>query len=133
MAEWESFRQQIVESAGGDPVQVTGTGDTIVLTGIVKSAEMAKRLAGMAQARARTVVNLLQAPPPPPPRQILLQVKFADIDRVALTQMGFNLFSLNPNMMGGTSTAAIFAAALRPAVDQRARRPRPAPPAFPTC
>ncbi len=104
MGDWEAFRRQIVESAGGDPVIVTGTGDTIVLSGKVKSAETARRLAGMAQARAHTVVNLLQGPPPPPPRQILLQVKFADIDRVALTQIGFNLFSLNSTMMGGTGT-----------------------------
>ena len=38
------------------------------------------------------------------PRQILLQVKFAAIDRVALTQIGFNLFSTNPKMIGTTTT-----------------------------
>ena len=44
-------------------VTVTGTGETIVLTGTVKTAEDSKRLAGMAQTRAKTVINLLQAPP----------------------------------------------------------------------
>jgi pilus assembly protein CpaC len=83
---------------------VTGSGDTIVLAGSVKSAEDAKRLAGMAQTRAKTVINLLKAPPPPDPRQILLQVKFAAVDRTALTQVGFNLFSLNGKMIGGTGT-----------------------------
>ena len=58
----------------------------------------------MAQTRAKTVINLLQAPPPPEPRQILLQVKFAAIDRVALTQIGFNLFSTNPKLIGAAST-----------------------------
>ena len=58
----------------------------------------------MAQTRAKTVINLLQSPPPPEPRQILLQVKFAAIDRVALTQIGFNLFSLNDKMIGASST-----------------------------
>jgi len=104
MADWENFRQQILENAAGDPVSVTGTGETIVLAGQVKSAEEAKRLAGLAQTRAHTVVNLLQPPPPPEPRQILLQVKFAAVDRVALTQIGFNLFSLNPKFVGATST-----------------------------
>ena len=83
---------------------MTGSGETIVLSGTVKSAEDAKRLAGMAQTRAKTVINLLQSPPPPEPRQILLQVKFAAIDRVALTQIGFNLFSTNPKMIGASST-----------------------------
>jgi len=55
-------------------------GETIVLAGSVKSAEDSKRLAGMAQTRAKTVINLLKAPPPPDPRQILLQVKFAAVN-----------------------------------------------------
>ena len=83
-------------------VTAAGSGDTIVLAGSVKSADDSKRLAGMAQTRAKTVINLLKAPPPPDPRQILLQVKFAAVDRVELTQVGFNLFSLNDKMIGGT-------------------------------
>src|SRR4051794_39086270 len=84
-SDWDAFRKHMQESADGSPITVTGTGDTVVLTGTVKSADEAKRLAGLAQARAKTVVNLLQSPPPPEPRQILLQVKFAAIDRVALS------------------------------------------------
>jgi pilus assembly protein CpaC len=104
MADWEAFRKQIVDSANGDPITVTGTGETIVLTGSVKSSAESKRLAGLAQARARTVVNLLQAPPEAEPRQILLQVKFAAIDRVALSQIGFNLFSTSDKLFGTLST-----------------------------
>jgi pilus assembly protein CpaC len=102
-AEWDAFTKAINDAAGS-PISVTGSGETIVLSGKVKSADDAKRIAGMAQTRAKTVINLLQAPPPPELRQILLQVKFAAIDRVALTQVGFNLFSLNPKMVGASST-----------------------------
>ncbi len=59
MAEWDAFRKHLLDSAEGSPISVTGTGDTVVLTGTVKSVDEAKRLAGLAQARARTVVNLL--------------------------------------------------------------------------
>ena len=93
---------------------MTGSGDTIVLSGTVKSAADAKRLASMAQTRAKNVINLLQSPPPPEPRQILLQVKFAAIDRVALTQVGFNLFSLNPKMVGAAEHPAVLGSALQP-------------------
>src|ERR1043166_844793 len=103
-SEWESFRKQIQDSAAGSPVDVTGSGDTIVLTGSVRSAEESKRLAGIAQTRAKTVINLLEAPPSAELRQILLQVKFAAVDRVALTQIGFNLFSANDKLLGGLST-----------------------------
>jgi pilus assembly protein CpaC len=103
-SDWDSFRKLIEDNANGGAVTVTGSGDTIVLAGSVKSADDSKRLAGLAQTRAKTVINLLKAPPPPDPRQILLQVKFAAVDRTALTQVGFNLFSLNGKMIGGTGT-----------------------------
>ena len=103
-SDWDSFRKLIEANANGGTVTVTGSGDTIVLAGSVKSVDDSKRLAGMAQTRAKTVINLLKAPPPPDPRQILLQVKFAAVDRVALTQVGFNLFSLNDKMIGTIGT-----------------------------
>ena len=85
-------------------VQVGGSGDTIVLTGTVKDATEIKRIEGLASSRGRKVVNLLQVPPAPDPRQILLQVKFASIDRVALKELGFNLFSNNAKGIGAVST-----------------------------
>ena len=101
--DWDSFTKAMKDSAGS-AINVTGAGETIVISGKVKSAEDSKRLAGMAQTRAKTVINLLQAPPPPEPRQILLQVKFAAINRVALTQVGFNLFSTSSKLTGVSST-----------------------------
>jgi pilus assembly protein CpaC len=106
--EWDAFTKAINDSAGS-PIHVTGSGETIVLSGKVKTAEDSKRLAGMAQTRAKTVINLLEAPPPAEPRQIMLAVKFAAIDRVALTQIGFNLFSTNPKMTGVSSTGQFTA------------------------
>jgi pilus assembly protein CpaC len=105
-SEWDAFCKKLQDNAEGSPVTITGTGagDTIVLTGAVKNADISKRLAAMAQTRAKTVVNLLQSPPPPEPRQILLQVKFAALNRVALRQVGFNLFSTNPKLEGVLST-----------------------------
>ena len=44
------------------------------------------------------------APPDPEPKQIVLQVKFASVDRAVLNQFGINLISRNPNTLGATST-----------------------------
>jgi len=63
-----------------------------------------KRIEGLASARAKKVVNLLQTPPPPEPRQILLQVKFAAIDRVALQEIGFQSVQSQHGLIGETST-----------------------------
>jgi pilus assembly protein CpaC len=102
--EFEEFRLQLIKELPDSHIQVTGKGETIVLTGTVASSEQSKRAAGLAQSRTKNVINLLKAPPEPEPRQIMLQVRFASIDRTALTQVGFNLFSLNPKMQGLTST-----------------------------
>jgi pilus assembly protein CpaC len=102
--EWDGFLKKVMDNANGAPVMVSGTAETIMLTGSVKSADESKRLAGLAQTRAKTVVNLLQVPPAPEPRQILLQVKIADVNRVALSQIGFNLFSTNPKGIGSLTT-----------------------------
>ncbi|MGH9721479.1 MAG: type II and III secretion system protein family protein [Bryobacteraceae bacterium] len=88
----------------GEQVKVSGSGDTIVLTGAVKDAEEVKRATSLASALAKNVVNLLQIPPPPDPRQILLQVKFASIDRVGLSEIGFNYFSRNDKLLGEVTT-----------------------------
>src|SRR4051812_48409147 len=42
MAEWDAFRKHIIDSADGSPILVTGTGETVVLSGSVKSAEDSK-------------------------------------------------------------------------------------------
>jgi pilus assembly protein CpaC len=108
-SEWDSFHKEILASAGTDSIAVTGSGETIVLSGKVSTAEDSKRLAGMAQTRAKTVINLLQTPPAAEPRQILLQVKFAAVNRVALQQFGFNLFSTNSTTLGGLTTGQFAA------------------------
>jgi pilus assembly protein CpaC len=103
-SDFDNFKKSIQDSAPGTSINVAGHGDTIVLTGAVRTSEESKRAAGLAQTRAKNVINLLQVPPAPEPRQILLQVKFAAIDRVALSQIGFNLFSRNGKMLGESTT-----------------------------
>jgi pilus assembly protein CpaC len=103
--EADFFHRQLGEelrSAAPDAdIQFSGNAEAIVLSGKVTSAEQSQRAEAVASTHTRKVVNLLQAPEP---RQILLQVKFASVDRTALSQVGINLFSNNPKMLGATST-----------------------------
>jgi pilus assembly protein CpaC len=82
-------------------IEFSGNADVIVLNGKVSSVEQSKRAEAIASTHAKKVVNFLQTPDP---RQILLQVKFASVDRTALSQFGFNLFSRNSTTVGETST-----------------------------
>jgi pilus assembly protein CpaC len=79
----------------------TGNAEQIVLTGKVANGEQSKRAEAMASLHTKKVVNMLQVADP---RQILLQVKFADVDRTALSQFGFNLVSRNGTTLGETGT-----------------------------
>jgi pilus assembly protein CpaC len=101
---FQAFQQQLRESLPDSTIQISGNEETLVLTGTVKDAEAAKRAASLAQTRSKNVINLLQVPPPADPRQILLQVKFASVDRIALQELGFNFFSRNAKMVGAVST-----------------------------
>jgi pilus assembly protein CpaC len=103
-SEWDKFRSELRSAAGDAALDAAANGDTIVLTGAVKSADDAKRAQALASTRYKNVVNLLEIPPAGDPRQILLEVKFASIDRAGLSELGFNLFSTNPKMIGAVST-----------------------------
>ncbi len=85
-------------------LRVTGNQEKLVLTGQVKNAEASKRAAAIASARAKEVVNMLTLPAPRKLHQVLLQVKFATIDRTALQAVGFNFFSRHPTQLGELST-----------------------------
>lgn len=79
-------------------------GETIVLTGAAANPDESKRAQALASTRAKNVVNLITVPPPAEPRQIMLQVKFASIDRAALNEIGFNFFSTNGTTIGALGT-----------------------------
>lgn len=102
--DFDNFRGTMAQQLPGSEIEVTGKGDTIVLKGTAKSSAQVKLAGALAQTRAKTVVNLLTAPPDPEPRQIVLQVKFASIDRTALQELGFNIFSRNGVAVGELTT-----------------------------
>ena len=98
----EALREELHAAFPG--VAVSGNHDTLVLTGTVHDADESKRVQALASTHAKTVTNLLQTPAPGEPRQILLQVRFASVDRVHLAELGFNIFSHNLKGLGETST-----------------------------
>src|SRR5712691_8034806 len=85
-------------------IEFNGNAETMVLTGRVTDSEQSKRAEAIASTHAKKVVNMIETPAKPDPREILLQVKFASVDRTALAQFGMNLFSRNTTTLGETST-----------------------------
>ena len=102
-----------LKSLPGASVNYSWNGETIVLTGNA-SPEAAKQAQALASMHAKTVVNLIQLAPAAEPRQILLQVKFATVDRTALSELGFNYFSQNNKLLGLGTTQQFTAPRFTP-------------------
>jgi len=99
-----SLSEAIERTFPGSGVEVQASGDKVILVGTAPSKQVAEQIAKMAGNFTKEVVNALQVAPPPRLKQVLLKVRFAEADRSKITTFGINLFSLNPTMLGATTT-----------------------------
>ena len=97
------IQRQLRATFPTEQIEVSSSKDAILLTGVVSDAEIAKQAGSIAAVHAKSVVNLLQSPPPDN-RQVMLQVKFATVDRSTLSQFGVNFFSVNNKLVGSATT-----------------------------
>jgi pilus assembly protein CpaC len=93
-----------MREAVGDTVQVDLDDKSVILRGAVQNQAQGERAMSIA-ATAGKPVNLLTVATPPAPAQILLKVRFADVDRSTSLSLGANLFSTGAgNTIGGITT-----------------------------
>jgi pilus assembly protein CpaC len=89
------------------PVKVQVSKNLVTLSGHVSSPEVADKILELAQSmvpKKQDVVSLLEVPAPPT-GEVLLKVRFAEIDRSALKTFGANLISIPPaKNVGAIST-----------------------------
>jgi pilus assembly protein CpaC len=98
-----SLRQSLRQMFPNENLQVAQSGGSLVLTGNASSKVVADRAAALAATVSPTVVNLLQAQDSRD--VVMLQVKFAEVDRTAIMQAGMNLFSTGAtNTIGAIGT-----------------------------
>ena len=90
----EAVRQQLAKDFPDDEINVTYENDTAFVRGRVKDVVAADRVMAMAATLGGLKpINLLQVDVPPVETQILLRVRFANVDRAVSTDLGFNLVS----------------------------------------
>ena len=75
-----------------EQITVSPSRSAIVLSGHVTTEDVAKRAGELAAAYSKNVVNVLTFGPVGA-QEVLLEVKFAEVDRSAFTQLGSNFFS----------------------------------------
>jgi pilus assembly protein CpaC len=87
-----------------EQITVTPSRAAVVLSGHVSTEDVVKRAGELASAYSPKVVNVLTFGPVGA-QEVLLQVKFAEVDRTALTQLGVNFISTGAgNTLGAVTT-----------------------------
>jgi pilus assembly protein CpaC len=99
----EAVREQIAHEFPDSDINVTFANDTAFLRGSVKDVLAAERVVAIAGTLGKTV-NLLRVEVPPAETQILLKVRFADVDRAATTDLGVDLASTALNQSTSITT-----------------------------
>jgi pilus assembly protein CpaC len=98
----DAAKEQIEREFGG-AVQLTVDNATVYLTGRVKDLYEADRALSIATALGKAI-NLLKIDTPPLERQILLKVRFADVDRSKSLNLGINFFGAPSGIPFNTTT-----------------------------
>ena len=101
-----TIQQQLQALFPGEAIQVNVSDDAVVLSGQVSSTNVMLRAAEIAQAAAsqRSVINMLQVPGGSESQQVLLQVRFAEVNRRILSELGVNFFLARSNWFGRVTT-----------------------------
>jgi pilus assembly protein CpaC len=103
----DAIRREIMEELGNQDVTIELQDTTVFVRGTVKNLTSANRAIQIASTLGRPV-NLLRVAVPETDAQILLKVKFADVDRSTAQQLGINFFSTGAGNTPGTVTTGQF-------------------------
>jgi pilus assembly protein CpaC len=104
-ANLDPLRRLLQETFPGENIQVQSSRDSVSLVGMVSLPLVGERAAALASAFGKTIVNNLQVATPPVEKQVLLKVKFAELDRTRASQYGINILSTGAgNTIGRTTT-----------------------------
>jgi pilus assembly protein CpaC len=105
----EPVRRLLKDTFPDEAIDVRMDRDALALIGHASNQAVADRAAALVASLAKTVVNNLQVVPPGADRQIILRVKFAEIDRNIENSFGVNLLSTGAGNTPGRITTGQFA------------------------
>jgi pilus assembly protein CpaC len=100
--------QKIHEVFPSEDVHIDTSRDVVMLSGKISSAPIADKILEIVKGTAPKVTNLMQVPTTPS-GEILLQVRFVEVNRSAISQLGINILSLPGAKNIGTISTQQFA------------------------
>ena len=96
--------QKVHEVFPSEDVQIETSGTVVMLSGKVSSAQIADKILELVKNATPKVTSLMQVQPVPI-NQISLEVRFADVNRVGISQLGANILrTFGSNMPMSVST-----------------------------
>ena len=101
-----TLQQTLSQLFPAEDIRVAVNDDAIILAGQVSSNAVmlkAAEIAATTKAKAR-IVNMLQLPGGNTSQQVMLQVRFAEVNRSALMEAGFTFFASAQRFAGRTTT-----------------------------
>jgi pilus assembly protein CpaC len=108
----DPLRRMLKETFPADDITVRTSRDTVSLIGSVRTKDEGDRAVAMAGTFAKTVLNNLGVNVGQADKQILLRVKFAELDRVREIQYGVNLLGAPGGTLIGGGTGQFSNGAL---------------------
>ncbi|MCL4853108.1 MAG: type II and III secretion system protein family protein [Bryobacteraceae bacterium] len=107
----EPLREMLRDTFPGESIKVQSGKDSLALTGHVSSKEVSDRAAALAAGFSKAVVNNLEIAAVPVEKQVLLRVRFAELNRTAASSLGVNLVSTGAGNTPGQISTGQFASA----------------------
>ncbi len=107
----EPVRKMLRETFPSEQIQLLAARDSLSLTGVVSSQVVADRVMTLLQPVSKSIVSNLKVKAPPADKQILLRVKFAELNRNFSNQFGVNLISTGALNTPGLVSTQQFGAA----------------------
>ncbi len=99
------LREATARSFPGEAIQVEAEEGRVLLTGTASSAAVAEQIGKMGAPFSKDIVNSIRLAVPQRQKQVMVKVRFAQVDRAKLTSFGINIFSTaGANTFGTLST-----------------------------
>jgi len=108
----DPLRRALRDTFPNENIHVDAARDTLTLSGQVSNKDVIDKAVAIASGFSKATISNLTVPVAPAERQILLRVKFAELDRSQEVQFGVNLLGVAGQTLTGANTGQFSAPSL---------------------